>query len=156
MSVCLRLTQDQSALWICLGNWPFAKRWASSVCRFASTETLFAREDTEFPGRVEVLGGVQVQVGVSRPPGEPVAGPSHILDFGFIQRSASLGETDDLREIIWPCHSSSKSVDYWLNCYISLSLWLYSPLDLGRFFSFLICTQSVGLLGRGISPSQGR
>jgi hypothetical protein len=37
-----------------------------------------------------------------------------------------------------------------------LSLWLYGPLDLGRFFSFLIYTQSVGLLGRGISPSQGR
>jgi hypothetical protein len=28
--------------------------------------------------------------------------------------------------------------------------------DLGRFFSFLIYTQSVELLGRGISPSQGR
>jgi hypothetical protein len=28
--------------------------------------------------------------------------------------------------------------------------------DLGRFFSFLIYTQSIGLLGRGISPSQGR
>jgi hypothetical protein len=28
--------------------------------------------------------------------------------------------------------------------------------DLGRFFSFLIYTQSVGLFGRGISPSQGR
>jgi hypothetical protein len=28
--------------------------------------------------------------------------------------------------------------------------------DLGRFFSFLIYTQFVGLLGRGISPSQGR
>jgi hypothetical protein len=28
--------------------------------------------------------------------------------------------------------------------------------ELGRFFSFLICTQLVGLLGRGISPSQGR
>jgi hypothetical protein len=27
--------------------------------------------------------------------------------------------------------------------------------DLGRFFSLLIYTQSVGLLGRGISPSQG-
>jgi hypothetical protein len=27
--------------------------------------------------------------------------------------------------------------------------------DLGRFFNFLIYTQSVGLLGRGISPSQG-
>jgi hypothetical protein len=29
-------------------------------------------------------------------------------------------------------------------------------LDLGRFFSLLIYTQSVGLLGRGISQSQGR
>jgi hypothetical protein len=28
--------------------------------------------------------------------------------------------------------------------------------SLGRFFSFLILIQSVGLLGRGISPSQGR
>jgi hypothetical protein len=28
--------------------------------------------------------------------------------------------------------------------------------DLGPFFSFLIYMQSVGLLGRGISPSQGR
>jgi hypothetical protein len=27
-------------------------------------------------------------------------------------------------------------------------------MDLGRFFSFLIYIQSVGLLGRGISPSQ--
>jgi hypothetical protein len=30
---------------------------------------------------------------------------------------------------------------------LSLSLWLYSPLDLGRFFTSY--TQSVGLLGRG-------
>jgi hypothetical protein len=29
-------------------------------------------------------------------------------------------------------------------------------MDFGRFFSFLIHTLSVGLLGRGISPSQGR
>jgi hypothetical protein len=28
--------------------------------------------------------------------------------------------------------------------------------DLGHFFQFLIYTQSVGLLGQGISPSQGR
>jgi hypothetical protein len=39
-----------------------------------------------------------------------------------------------------------------------ICLWLYSPwLDLGRFFSFVIFfTQSVGLLGRGISSSQDR
>jgi hypothetical protein len=38
-----------------------------------------------------------------------------------------------------------------------LLLWLYSTLlDLGRFFSLLVYTQSVGLLGRGISASQGR
>jgi hypothetical protein len=43
-----------------------------------------------------------------------------------------------------------------LTTHLYLSLWLYSPLDLGRFFSFLIYTQSVGLLGRGISPLQGR
>jgi hypothetical protein len=39
---------------------------------------------------------------------------------------------------------------------LSLYIWLYSPLDLDRFFSFLIYTQSVGLLGRVISRSQGR
>jgi hypothetical protein len=39
---------------------------------------------------------------------------------------------------------------------LSVYLWLYSPLlDLGRFFSFLIFYR-VGLLGRGISLSQGR
>jgi hypothetical protein len=40
---------------------------------------------------------------------------------------------------------------------LSIYMWLYSPLlDLGRFFYFLqLFTQSVGLLGRGISPSQG-
>jgi hypothetical protein len=39
----------------------------------------------------------------------------------------------------------------------TLSLWIYSLLlDLGRFFSFLIYTQSEGLLGRRISLSQGR
>jgi hypothetical protein len=31
-----------------------------------------------------------------------------------------------------------------------------SLIYLGRFFSFLIYTQSIRLLGRGISPSQGR
>jgi hypothetical protein len=35
-------------------------------------------------------------------------------------------------------------------------LWAYSPLDLGCFFSFLIYRESVGFLGQGISPSQGR
>jgi hypothetical protein len=35
--------------------------------------------------------------------------------------------------------------------------WLYSPLlGPGLFFSFLICTQRVGLPERGISPSQSR
>jgi hypothetical protein len=50
--------------------------------------------------------------------------------------------------------------------YNVLSIYLYACLsvygstvllmDLGRFFSFLIYTQTVGLLGRVISPSQGR
>jgi hypothetical protein len=39
---------------------------------------------------------------------------------------------------------------------MSLYLWLYSPLELCRFFSFLIYIHSIGLLGRGISQSQGR
>jgi hypothetical protein len=38
--------------------------------------------------------------------------------------------------------------------YLSIYLWLYSPL-LGLQFLYSY-TQSVGLLGRGISPSQGR
>jgi hypothetical protein len=37
------------------------------------------------------------------------------------------------------------------NIYRSVCLWLYSP----PLFSFLIYAQSVGLLGRWISPSQG-
>jgi hypothetical protein len=43
--------------------------------------------------------------------------------------------------------------------YLSIYLSIYGStalVDLGSFFSFLIYTQSVGLLGRGISPSQGR
>jgi hypothetical protein len=39
---------------------------------------------------------------------------------------------------------------------IYLSMALRPLLDLRCYFSFLIFTQSVGLLGRGISPSQGR
>jgi hypothetical protein len=31
-----------------------------------------------------------------------------------------------------------------------------APMDLGHFLTFLVYTQSVGVLGRGISPSQGR
>jgi hypothetical protein len=44
------------------------------------------------------------------------------------------------------------SVDLVLSVYGSTVLLL----DRGRFFSSLICTQSVGLLGRVICPSQGR
>jgi hypothetical protein len=42
------------------------------------------------------------------------------------------------------------------NLSIYLGLGSTSPVDLGRIFSFLIHTQSVGLLGRGIRTSQGR
>jgi hypothetical protein len=50
-----------------------------------------------------------------------------------------------------------KSVVSLVPCHF-IYLWLYSTsLGLGRFFSHLIFfIQSVGLLGRGISPSQGR
>jgi hypothetical protein len=40
--------------------------------------------------------------------------------------------------------------------YSCIYLWLYSPCGIWPLFSFLIYTQSVGLLGQGISPSQGR
>jgi hypothetical protein len=45
----------------------------------------------------------------------------------------------------------------YLSVYLYIfDLWLYSLLlDLGRFFSFVISSQSAGLLGRGISSSQG-
>jgi hypothetical protein len=43
------------------------------------------------------------------------------------------------------------------HAYHSVLLWLYSPLlGIGHFFILLMYTQSVGLLGRRISPSQGR
>jgi hypothetical protein len=41
-------------------------------------------------------------------------------------------------------------------CTNQISIYIYdstASVDLGRFFSFLICTQSAGLLGRGISRS---
>jgi hypothetical protein len=42
------------------------------------------------------------------------------------------------------------------DCSNSILLWLYNPLlGLGRVFSFLKYTRPVGLLGPGISPSQG-
>jgi hypothetical protein len=50
----------------------------------------------------------------------------------------------------------SQRLTTWASIFLSIYLWIYSPWDLGRFFSFLIYKQSVGLLGRGISPSQGR
>jgi hypothetical protein len=44
-----------------------------------------------------------------------------------------------------------------ITCFDRIIRWKRAGLvDLGRFFSFLIRTQSVGLMGRGISPSQGR
>jgi hypothetical protein len=42
--------------------------------------------------------------------------------------------------------------------FLSVYLSIYgstAPVDLGRFFSFLTYTQSVGLLGQGISLSHG-
>jgi hypothetical protein len=50
------------------------------------------------------------------------------------------------------CLSTYLSI--YIYIYISVYLWLYSPCRSWPLFSFLICTQSVGLLGRGISPSK--
>jgi hypothetical protein len=75
-----------------------------------------------------------------------------ILEQGVRARSGNLG-----RNIV---HAGYKRLvrEY---VYICLSIYLYiygstALVDLGRFFSFLIYTQLIGLLGRGISPSQGR
>jgi hypothetical protein len=56
---------------------------------------------------------------------------------------------------IYHCHKLLDLIH--LSIYLSIYLWLYSPLfDLGRFFQFLnLFAPSVGLLGRGISPSHG-
>jgi hypothetical protein len=45
-----------------------------------------------------------------------------------------------------------------LETYVFIHQWLYRPLlSSGLFFSFVIFfTQSVGVLGQGIGPSQGR
>jgi hypothetical protein len=55
-----------------------------------------------------------------------------------------------------PIYLARRAVLYRHIFFLSVSLWLYSPLDFGRFFSFLILYTVVGLLVRGISPSQGR
>jgi hypothetical protein len=50
----------------------------------------------------------------------------------------------------------SVCLSIYLYIYLSIYLWLYRLLlDLRRFISFIF-TQSATLLGRGISPSQGR
>jgi hypothetical protein len=68
MSACLGLTPGQSTLDLSGGLAILLEvnQFGLYVC---STETLFAREDIEFPCRVVVLGDIQVQVGVSRPLG---------------------------------------------------------------------------------------
>jgi hypothetical protein len=58
-----------------------------------------------------------------------------------------------------PTHLPTYPPTYLPITYLPAYLSIYGStalVDLDRFFSFLICTHSVGLLGRGISPSQGR
>jgi hypothetical protein len=54
------------------------------------------------------------------------------------------------------CHYMFRPYMAIIRCSFSLCLWPYSLLKLFRFFSFLIYTQAVDLLGLGISPSQDR
>jgi hypothetical protein len=54
-----------------------------------------------------------------------------------------------------PCHVAANFLQgrshlRRLSVYGSIAL-----VDLGRFFSFLLYTQSVGLLGQGMNPTQG-
>jgi hypothetical protein len=51
-------------------------------------------------------------------------------------------------------HNSTSAYGFYPSTH--LPIYGLQRVDLRRFFSFLIDTQSVGLLGRGISPSQGR
>jgi hypothetical protein len=63
------------------------------------------------------------------------------------ERATPLGEGGD---------ANSCGTQVILSIYLSIYLWLYSPLlGLGRFSVSWSYTQIVGLLGRGISPSQG-
>jgi hypothetical protein len=56
----------------------------------------------------------------------------------------------------WPSYTPRHWISVYLICLSNLFICDCTALvDLGRFFSFLIFTQSVGLLERGISPSQG-
>jgi hypothetical protein len=56
--------------------------------------------------------------------------------------------------ILWASTACYRdSFVFWLLLFVCGST---DHVDLGRFFSFLIYTQSVGLLRRRISPSQGR
>jgi hypothetical protein len=73
-----------------------------------------------------------------------------------------------LMYLFWGRLLASLMVFFQLHClcssqlqaiYLSIYLSIYGSralVDLRRFFSFLIYTQSVGLLGRGISQLQGR
>jgi hypothetical protein len=61
--------------------------------------------------------------------------------------------TEENQHIMRPRKQNGSIWAMWSHLFIYGSTAL---VDLGRFFSFFIYTQSVGLLGRGISPSQGR
>jgi hypothetical protein len=71
---------------------------------------------------------------------------------GSMNRSVSFLSSLLCSKLLLPVQPSYSSVFHY-----RIYLWLYSLwLGLGRLFSFLIYTKLVGLLGRGISPSQGR
>jgi hypothetical protein len=58
---------------------------------------------------------------------------------------------------LWYYNLITISLQGYRDLSIYLSIYGFTALvDLGRFFSFLIYTQSLGLFGRGFSPSQGR
>jgi hypothetical protein len=83
-------------------------------------------------------------------------GPSLVYSIREFSNS-HLGLTDDCSfyDFFSFTQSIYRSID--LSIYLSIYLWIYSPfVGPWPLFSFLIFTQSVGILRRGISPSQGR
>jgi hypothetical protein len=83
----------------------------------------------------------------------------HSLRFYIRKRMQSIRPS--VRHSIYLSIYLSIYISVYLSIYLSVCLsvylGLYCPLlDLGRFFSFLLLYTVVGLLGRGISLSQGR
>jgi hypothetical protein len=94
---------------------------------------------SNFGGFRSQVMGPDLAAEVSRPLVSPNLTPHDFFLWSYAQSAVRTGQKPDKDEV---------------KCRITAPL--VRPLDLGRFFSFLIYTLLVGLLGRGISQPQGR